>query len=196
MASLNIQQEAPPAPPPPPPLPPAPAAQQGKGIYAVVLYDYEADEENEMSLTEGEMIEQIEEIDEGEPAFSCCIFLLYYTSFARNAPCYPKFIELGILGRLVNFAHAALAKCASRREQYTRIHCLFLWIIQLFCPRKKLFHVIILEPRRSSLDDVAYQRTNHRMTVVNETSTYLGTIPHFLPYLYPATSPLKRPRFR
>lgn len=59
MASLNIQQEAPPA-------PAAPVAHQGKGVCAVVLYDYEADEENEMSLTEGETIEQIEEIDEGD----------------------------------------------------------------------------------------------------------------------------------
>ena len=66
MAALNIQPEAPPAPPPPPPPPAEPVAQQGKGICAVVLYDYEADEENEMSLTEGEVIEQIEEIDEGE----------------------------------------------------------------------------------------------------------------------------------
>ena len=30
-----------------------------------VLYDYEAEEENEMSLMEGEVIEQIEQIDEG-----------------------------------------------------------------------------------------------------------------------------------
>lgn len=32
---------------------------------AVVLYDYEAAEENEMPLTEGEVVEQIEQVDEG-----------------------------------------------------------------------------------------------------------------------------------
>ena len=37
----------------------------GEGVCAVVLYDYEAEEENEMSLAEGETIEQIEQIDEG-----------------------------------------------------------------------------------------------------------------------------------
>ena len=30
-----------------------------------MLYDYEAEEENEMALVEGEIIEQIEQIDEG-----------------------------------------------------------------------------------------------------------------------------------
>ncbi len=66
MASLNIQQDVSPAAPPPPS---APTVQRAKGLCAVVLYDYKADEENEMSLTEGETIEQIEEIDEGKFSF-------------------------------------------------------------------------------------------------------------------------------
>jgi len=47
--------------------PPPPEAQPvtGQGVCAVVLYDYEAEEENEMALVEGETIEQIEQIDEG-----------------------------------------------------------------------------------------------------------------------------------
>ena len=61
MAALSVEEIA-----PPPPLPPAPAGVPGEGVCAVVLYDYEAEEENEMSLTEGETIEQIEQIDEGE----------------------------------------------------------------------------------------------------------------------------------
>lgn len=56
-----------------PVAPPAPAAPEppaavttNKGVCAVVLYDYEAEEENEMALTEGETIEQIEQVDEGK----------------------------------------------------------------------------------------------------------------------------------
>ena len=60
MAALSVEETAPP---PPPPL--APAGAPGEGVCAVVLYDYEAEEENEMSLAEGETIEQIEQIDEG-----------------------------------------------------------------------------------------------------------------------------------
>ncbi|OCB86325.1 hypothetical protein A7U60_g6639 [Sanghuangporus baumii] len=60
MAALSVEST------PAPPAPPAASAKaSGKGVCAVVLYDYEAEEENEMSLTEGETIEQIEQIDEG-----------------------------------------------------------------------------------------------------------------------------------
>lgn len=45
---------------------PSPAPTKGRGVCAVVLYDYEAEEENEMALAEGETIEQIEQIDEGK----------------------------------------------------------------------------------------------------------------------------------
>ena len=44
-------------------------SQKGQGVCAIVLYDYEAEEDNEMPLTEGETIEQIEEVDEGENYF-------------------------------------------------------------------------------------------------------------------------------
>jgi hypothetical protein len=74
-----------PSPEPEPVQPPAPAAAAatGQGLCAVVLYDYEvrfvsrfirtsshlsllqAAEDNEMNLAEGELIEQVEEIDEG-----------------------------------------------------------------------------------------------------------------------------------
>ncbi|EJD08583.1 uncharacterized protein FOMMEDRAFT_117069 [Fomitiporia mediterranea MF3/22] len=64
MAALSI--ESTPAAPPAPPAPTQPALPAaGNGVCAVVLYDYEAEEENEMPLTEGETIEQIEQIDEG-----------------------------------------------------------------------------------------------------------------------------------
>lgn len=63
MAALSVGASAPLAPPAPAA---APAKAAGKGVCAVVLYDYEAEEENEMSLTEGEIIEQIEQVDEGE----------------------------------------------------------------------------------------------------------------------------------
>ena len=63
MAALSVGASAPPAPPAPAATP---AKAAGKGVCAVVLYDYEAEEENEMSLTEGETIEQIEQVDEGE----------------------------------------------------------------------------------------------------------------------------------
>lgn len=49
-----------------PPIIPSPALSKGQGVCAVVLYDYEAEEENEMALVEGETIEQIEQIDEGK----------------------------------------------------------------------------------------------------------------------------------
>ena len=51
---------------PAPPPPPLAHEASGGGVRAVVLYDYEAEEENEMALLEGETIEQIEQIDEGE----------------------------------------------------------------------------------------------------------------------------------
>ena len=55
-----------PAPPPPPP-PPAPEVEAtSAGVRATVLYDYEAEEENEMQLAEGDIITEIEQIDEGE----------------------------------------------------------------------------------------------------------------------------------
>ncbi|KAI0348788.1 hypothetical protein OH77DRAFT_1371773, partial [Trametes cingulata] len=82
-----------PPPPPPPPPPPAPAAPvvaaavpepdpepeaesepahapsaahgQGKGLCAIVQFSYEAQEDNEMDLVEGELIEEIEQLDEG-----------------------------------------------------------------------------------------------------------------------------------
>ena len=83
----------PPPPPPPPPAPPAPPApvvrapspepepvgalsaglenmsvaprNANSGIRARVLFDYAKDEENEMELVEGEIVEQIEMVDEG-----------------------------------------------------------------------------------------------------------------------------------
>lgn len=74
MSALRVAEPAS-APPPAPPAPPAPptpsisvAPSTDRGVYAVVLYDYEAAEENEMQLVEGETIEQIEQIDEGESA--------------------------------------------------------------------------------------------------------------------------------
>ena len=63
MAALSVGASSPLAPPAPAA---APAKAAVKGVCAVVLYDYEAEEENEMSLTEGETIEQIEQVDEGE----------------------------------------------------------------------------------------------------------------------------------
>lgn len=71
MSALKVA-ESEPAPPPPPPAPPAPppppmsaAPSTNRGLCAVVLYEYEPAEENEMQLVEGETIEQIEQIDEG-----------------------------------------------------------------------------------------------------------------------------------
>ncbi|KAK0202310.1 SH3 domain-containing protein [Desarmillaria ectypa] len=58
MQSLAVSE------PEPEPEPEA-ARAQGQGICAVVLYEYEATEDNEMTLLEGELIEQIEELDEG-----------------------------------------------------------------------------------------------------------------------------------
>lgn len=66
MSALSVANEPiPPAPPAPPGAPVTTGAQKGQGVCAVVLYDYEAAEENEIPLTEGELIEQIEQIDEG-----------------------------------------------------------------------------------------------------------------------------------
>lgn len=48
-----------------------------------MLYDYEAEEENEMSLKEGEVIEEIEEIDEGTVALSSSCFP-FFTNFSRR----------------------------------------------------------------------------------------------------------------
>ncbi|KAI8975112.1 hypothetical protein BDF20DRAFT_914087 [Mycotypha africana] len=42
-----------------------PKKDQHHGISAVVLFDYDADESNEMSLIEGELITQIDQVDEG-----------------------------------------------------------------------------------------------------------------------------------
>jgi hypothetical protein len=75
MAALSVAPE-------PEPEPELHVPYAGKGIIAVVLYDYEvrqqlldqyncwkfwkqATEDNEMHLIEGEYIEQIEEVDEG-----------------------------------------------------------------------------------------------------------------------------------
>ncbi|KAI0940986.1 hypothetical protein AcV7_003214 [Taiwanofungus camphoratus] len=85
---LEAEEAAPPPPPPPPP-PPMPgmamhatepeaeleteaepvlapqAHQHGQGLCAIVQFDYDAQEDNEMGLVEGELIEQIEQVDEG-----------------------------------------------------------------------------------------------------------------------------------
>ena len=61
MAALSVT----PTPAPPPPPAPSNPIVASKGVCAIVLYDYEAEEENEMTLVEGETIEQIEQIDEG-----------------------------------------------------------------------------------------------------------------------------------
>lgn len=63
MAALVVAEE------PEPPAPPTAGVRKGQGVCAVVLYDYEAAEENEIPLLEGELIEQIEQIDEGKRAF-------------------------------------------------------------------------------------------------------------------------------
>ncbi|KAF8625701.1 hypothetical protein AX17_006786, partial [Amanita inopinata Kibby_2008] len=59
MAVLSIQE-----PEPEPEPEPAPAAHGDQGIVAVVIYDYEAAEDNEINLVEGEHIEQIEEVSD------------------------------------------------------------------------------------------------------------------------------------
>ncbi|KAI9334504.1 hypothetical protein DFJ73DRAFT_852941 [Zopfochytrium polystomum] len=52
--------------PPPPPAPPVAAAVSAlAGITATVVYSYEAQEENEIDLAEGEIITQIEKVDDG-----------------------------------------------------------------------------------------------------------------------------------
>lgn len=66
---------APPPPPPPaPPRAPSPepeptpvpaAASGGGGLKAIVLYDYEATESNEVDLVEGETVHDVDQIDEG-----------------------------------------------------------------------------------------------------------------------------------
>lgn len=43
----------------------AAAGSTGEGQRAKVLYDYQADEDNELSLEEGEVLTGVEEIDEG-----------------------------------------------------------------------------------------------------------------------------------
>lgn len=75
MAALSIESV------PPPPPPPVVAVAKGRGICATVLYDYEAEEENEMSLKEGETIEEIEEIDEG--------MIFYSSSISPFLPIFP-----------------------------------------------------------------------------------------------------------
>ena len=71
---------------------PTPAAKTpsfaGKGIVAVVLYEYEATEDNEINLAEGDFVEHIEEIDEGwwsgvgpdgKTGLFPCLSFLYFT---------------------------------------------------------------------------------------------------------------------
>jgi len=90
MAALSVRDPEPDFIPPPPPLPPLPAPasagapRRGKGLCAIVRYEYEvcnlvgfspcwntdkcllkATEENEMHLVEEELIEEIEQLDEG-----------------------------------------------------------------------------------------------------------------------------------
>ena len=43
----------------------AAAPVHGKGLCAIVQFEYEAQEDNDMALVEGELIEQIEQLDEG-----------------------------------------------------------------------------------------------------------------------------------
>ena len=64
MAQMFVSEPEPPAPPPPPPPPPA-ASAADVGLRAVVLYEYEAGEDNEMALVEGEVIQHVEQLDEG-----------------------------------------------------------------------------------------------------------------------------------
>ncbi|KAJ6624893.1 SH3 domain-containing protein [Mycena sp. CBHHK59/15] len=75
----------------PPPPPPAPADVGGDGLCAVVLYDYDAAEDNEMNLVEGELIEQVEEIDEGwwsgiGPGGKSGLFPANYVELIEGAP--------------------------------------------------------------------------------------------------------------
>ncbi|KAJ9111801.1 hypothetical protein QFC22_006460 [Naganishia vaughanmartiniae] len=59
------EEEAPPAAPPAPPMPPRDEpAVASKGKWAVAQYDYDAAEDNEISLREGEQVLEIEETDE------------------------------------------------------------------------------------------------------------------------------------
>lgn len=51
-------------PPPPPPAAPQQQQQQDLGNVAVALYDYEADEDNEISFNEGDHITHIEFVSE------------------------------------------------------------------------------------------------------------------------------------
>ena len=57
---------APPPSPPPPPAPPVPVkVEEPKGLTALVVYPYEAQEENEIDLIEDEYIYDIEQLDDG-----------------------------------------------------------------------------------------------------------------------------------
>ena len=84
MAALSVTEPEPTVPPPPPPpAPPAAAAvRKGQGVCAIVVYEYEAAEENELALVEGELIEQIEQIDEG--IYVCLLARCYFIeNFSR-----------------------------------------------------------------------------------------------------------------
>lgn len=53
----------------------APASEPGaQGFQARVLFDYEAAEPNEINLVEGEIIHQIEVMDDGQLESSCFLF--------------------------------------------------------------------------------------------------------------------------
>ena len=71
-ASVNEEPPAPPAPPAPPvpeptasAEPPALDAPASGGQRATVLYDYDAQEDNELTLREGEILTAIDQVDEG-----------------------------------------------------------------------------------------------------------------------------------
>ncbi|KAJ3212627.1 Triose-phosphate Transporter [Entophlyctis luteolus] len=79
----------PPPPPPPPPAAPAMPARP-KGIIATAMYQYDAQEDNEISFVEGELITEIEKADEGwwqgKNAAGQIISLSFYTMIKSGAP--------------------------------------------------------------------------------------------------------------
>ena len=64
----------------------------GKGIIAVVLYEYEAMEDNEINLAAGDFVEHIEEIDggwsgvgpDGKTGLFPCLSSLYFTFWLQR----------------------------------------------------------------------------------------------------------------
>ncbi|KAJ9118521.1 hypothetical protein QFC24_006175 [Naganishia onofrii] len=68
IGAVEPEQEEEEAPPPAPPAPPMPPRDEpavaSKGKWAVAQYDYDAAEDNEISLREGEQVIEIEETDE------------------------------------------------------------------------------------------------------------------------------------